>query len=287
MVEPIMTVLQPRSDDRDEIGEAFGAIALAAGLAIMETRQSSFRTRRKSDDSPVTEADERAEEIILARLATLLPGVPVIAEESVSRGQTPAIPAAFILVDPLDGTREFLAGYNDFTVNIALVRNGAPVAGAVFAPAMDRLWFSGRDAFCAPAHPGDPMPRREDWLPVRARRAPPRDLVALVSRSHLDDRSLDALSRLPVGERRPMGSSIKFCLIAEGEGDIYPRFGPTMEWDTAAGDAILRAAGGMVLGEDGAPLRYGRAARRFYNDGFIAWGDPAAAAAFEAGGVKL
>ena len=282
-----MTVLQPINEHRDEIGEAFGAIALAAGLAIMETRQSSFRTRRKSDDSPVTEADERAEEIILARLAALLPGVPVIAEEAVSRGEAPAIPAAFILVDPLDGTREFLAGYNDFTVNIALVSDGAPVAGAVFAPAMERLWFSGRQAFCAPAHPGEALPQPENRLLIRARHAPPRDLVALISRSHLDDRSLDALARLPVGERRPMGSSIKFCLIAEGEADIYPRFGPTMEWDTAAGDAILRAAGGMVLGEDGAPLRYGRAARRFYNDGFIAWGDPAAAAAVEARGVKL
>ena len=282
-----MTVLQPINEHRDEIGEAFGAIALAAGLAIMETRQSSFRTRRKSDDSPVTEADERAEEIILARLAARLPGVPVIAEEAVSRGEAPAIPAAFILVDPLDGTREFLAGYNDFTVNIALVSDGAPVAGAVFAPAMERLWFSGRQAFCAPAHPGEALPQPENRLLIRARHAPPRDLVALISRSHLDDRSLDALARLPVGERRPMGSSIKFCLIAEGEADIYPRFGPTMEWDTAAGDAILRAAGGMVLGEDGAPLRYGRAARRFYNDGFIAWGDPAAAAAVEARGVKL
>ena len=211
----------------------------------------------------------------------------MVAEESVSRGSAPAIPAAFILVDPLDGTREFLAGYNDFTVNIALVRDGAPVAGAVFAPAMERLWFSGRQAFCAPAHPGEALPQPENRLLLRARHAPPRDLVALISRSHLDDRSLDALARLPVGERRPMGSSIKYCLIAEGEADIYPRFGPTMEWDTAAGDAILRAAGGMVLGEDGAPLRYGRAARRFYNDGFIAWGDPAAAAAFEAGGVKL
>ena len=172
-------------------------------------------------------------------------------------------------------------------MNIALVRDGAPVAGAVFAPAMERLWFSGRQAFCAPAHPGEALPQPENRLLLRARHAPPRDLVALISRSHLDDRSLDALARLPVGERRPMGSSIKFCLIAEGEADIYPRFGPTMEWDTAAGDAILRAAGGMVLGEDGAPLRYGRAARRFYNDGFIAWGDPAAAAAVEARGVKL
>ena len=287
MVDPVMNVLQHRGDDRDEIGEAFGAIALTAGLAIMETRQSSFRTRRKSDESPVTEADERAEEIILERLASLLPGVPVIAEESVSRGSIPATPAAFILVDPLDGTREFLAGHNDFTVNIALVRDGAPVAGAVFAPAMDRHWFSGREAFCAPAHPGDALPPGEDRRLIRARRAPSRDLVALISRSHLDDRSLDALARLPVAERRPMGSSIKFCLIAEGEADIYPRFGPTMEWDTAAGDAILRAAGGMVLGEDGAPLRYGRATRRFYNDGFIAWGDPAAAAAVEASGVKL
>jgi 3'(2'), 5'-bisphosphate nucleotidase len=262
-----------RTKNENEIGEAFASIALAAGQVIVDVRRDGFTARQKADRSPVTEADERAEAIILAELSKLLPDTPVIAEECVSRGDVACVAREFILVDPLDGTREFLAGHDDFTVNIALIRDGAPVAGVVFAPALDRLWVAGREAFALAAKAGGELPGRDAWKRSRSRRAPDSGLVALISRSHLDGRAVRELERLPVAERRPMGSSIKFCLIAEGEADIYPRFGPTMEWDTAAGDAVLRAAGGAIVGEDGAPLHYGRADREFRNGGFNAWGD--------------
>ena len=224
----------------------------------------------------MTEADERAEAIILQALSNILPGTPAIAEECVSRGLVPAIADEFVLVDPLDGTREFLGGHDDFTVNIALIRGGAPVAGVVFAPALGRLWIAGSNAYACDVPAGAALPGRLARRGIQVRPAPEAGLVALISRSHLDARSVEVLSRLPIAERRPMGSSVKFCVIAEGGADIYPRFGPTMEWDTAAGDAVLRAAGGACLGEDGAPMQYGRSERKFHNGGFVAWGDPAA-----------
>jgi 3'(2'), 5'-bisphosphate nucleotidase len=260
-------------DGHKGLSEAFAEIALVAGRSILDVRGEGFTARQKADFSPVTEADERAELIILELLARLLPDIPVIAEECVSRGEVAAIAGRFILVDPLDGTREFLAGHNDFTVNIALIDAGAPIAGVVFAPALERLWVAGREAFAVRAQAGSALPDRRQWREIKARPAPDQGLVALISRSHMDARTLDELAMLPVAEKRPMGSSVKFCLIAEGEADIYPRFGPTMEWDTAAGDAVLRAAGGAVLGEDERPMRYGREGRDFRNGGFIAWGD--------------
>ncbi len=268
-----MTESSPPHHDSNEIAEAFAAIALVAGQAILDVRRNGFSARQKADASPVTEADERAEAIILDALALLTPNIPVIAEECVSRGEIPAIAEEFILVDPLDGTREFLGGYNDFTVNIALIRVGAPVAGVVFAPALGRIWIAGREAFVASVEPGAPLPAHASRRKIHSRPAPASGLVALVSRSHLDPKAVEELSRLPIAERRPMGSSVKFCVIAEGEADIYPRFGPTMEWDTAAGDAVLRAAGGACLGEDGEPMQYGRNGRAFHNGGFVAWGD--------------
>ncbi len=264
------------NDDADKLGEAFGAIAMEAGAAILDARRRGTVARLKPDASPVTDADERAEDIVLRRLACLLPAVPVVAEESVARGSTPEIGREFILVDPLDGTREFIAGRDDFTVNIALVRQGAPVAAAVYAPARDQLWYSGRHAYAS----NSAARGRGAARVIRSRPAPENGLVALISRVHLDAGAVDILARLPVAERLPMGSSLKFCVIAEGGADIYPRFGPTMEWDTAAGDAILRAAGGVCLGEGGEPLTYGEATSGFRNGGFLAWGDPDAARRF-------
>ena len=184
----------------------------------------------------------------------------------------------FILVDPLDGTREFIARNGEFTVNVALVERGQPIAGAVYAPALERLWFAGERAFACAAPVGADLPPPR--LGGRCALAPrPPALTALASRSHGDPATEAFLAGLPIADRRSAGSSLKFCVIAEGEGDVYPRFGPTMEWDTAAGDAVLRAAGGVVLAVEGGPLVYGKIAAGLRNGGFVAWGDPRAGGA--------
>ena len=182
-------------------------------------------------------------------------------------------------MDPLDGTREFLAGNGEFTINVALIESGAPIAGAVYAPAIGRLWVGGDTAFACEARLGAELPDEGSRRRIQTRRAPA-SLVALVSRSHLDPKSDSFLKGLPIGETRFAGSSLKFCLIAEGLGDVYPRFAPTMEWDTAAGDAVLRAAGGAVLDPSGRPLLYGKAESGLRNGPFIAWGDATAAKQF-------
>jgi 3'(2'), 5'-bisphosphate nucleotidase len=183
----------------------------------------------------------------------------------------------FFLVDPLDGTREFIARNGEFTVNVALIDAGVPIAGAVYAPAIGKLWFGGTSAFLCEVPVGEALPEPSAWRPISARAAPAK-LAALASRSHADPATEAFLSQLPIGERKSAGSSLKFCVIAEGAADVYPRFAPTMEWDTAAGDAVLRAAGGIVLAMDGAPLAYGKYAAALRNGGFVAWGDPALAA---------
>jgi len=180
----------------------------------------------------------------------------------------------FFLVDPLDGTREFLKGNGEFTVNVALVRDGAPVAGAVYAPAQDLLWVGGERAWTCSVPLGGAVPTLR--RPLQTRPAPER-LTALASRSHRDAETEAFLLRLPIEELTSAGSSLKFCVLAEGKADVYPRFGPTMEWDTAAGDAVLRAAGGTVLGADGAPFTYGKIGSGLKNGAFVAWGDRAAA----------
>jgi 3'(2'),5'-bisphosphate nucleotidase len=234
--------------------------------------------RQKPDSSPVCDADEAAEQIIVAGLQTHFAHLPVIAEEAASHGAPSAIGGAFFLVDPLDGTREFLNGSQDFTVNIALIVDGAPRAGVVYAPRLSRLWVgsdldpAGPLAIAGDAEPGQEPPALEAMTPVRARAPKAGELAALISRSHLDARSQAFLDSQGVSARTAMGSSLKFCLLAEGQADVYPRFGPTMEWDTAAGDAVLRAAGGLVVDEDGRPLSYGHPELGFRNPCFIAWG---------------
>jgi 3'(2'),5'-bisphosphate nucleotidase len=182
----------------------------------------------------------------------------------------------FFLVDPLDGTREFLKRNGEFTVNIALVRLGAPVAGAVYAPALARLWVGGESAWTCDVEVGGMLPAEADRRHIATRLAPEK-LVALASRSHRDPETEAFLSRIPLGDVTSAGSSLKFCVVAEGNADVYPRFGPTMEWDTAAGDAVLRAAGGIVLQRDGSPFVYGKAEAGLRNGAFVAWGDPEAA----------
>lgn len=261
---------------RDEIALFLAKATLAAGPAVMEEYERGCTVASKEDGSPVTSADHRAEAIICECLAKIVPTLPVCAEESMAAGAKAQVAERFLLVDPLDGTREFLANNGEFTINVALIERGAPIAGAVYAPAIGRLWVGGEAAFTCEAPAGAELPDQGSRRRIHTRAAPT-SLVAFASRSHLDAESDSFLKRLPVGETRFAGSSLKFCLIAEGLGDVYPRFAPTMEWDTAAGDAVLRAAGGGVLDPSGRPLLYGKAERGLRNGPFIAWGDAAAA----------
>jgi 3'(2'), 5'-bisphosphate nucleotidase len=225
----------PADLTRPALLEDLTAIASRAAAAILRVQAAGISVRNKSDASPVTQADEASEAIILDGLARVMPGVAVVSEEAAGLKAETALPDTFILVDPLDGTREFVAGRDEYTVNIAVVHRGRPVAGIVGAPALDIVWR------------------------------------ALVSRSHPDPATEQWLHRLPKVERMVCGSSVKFCRIAEGKADIYPRLGPVSEWDIAAGDAVLSAAGGIVLMPEGEVLRYGRVDRNLKVPAFIAW----------------
>ena len=245
--------------------------AQRAGGAIMAVYAKGFDVRDKADASPVTMADEAAERIILEDLAEIAPGVPVVAEESVAGGKVPVVAERFFLVDPLDGTKEFISHRDEFTVNIALIENGEPVLGVVLAPARRELFWGDVRAGRAghlDAEPDGTMPLM--GAPLRARSAPPQGLVAVASRSHRSPETETFLANYPVSEFRSIGSSLKFCLLAAGQADIYPRLGPTMEWDTAAGQAVLVAAGGRVTTLEGEPFRYGKPG--FRNGHFVAWG---------------
>jgi len=242
-----------------------------AGGAIMAVYATDFAVQGKADESPVTAADEAAEKIILADLALIAPGVPVIAEESVAAGKVPAIAECFFLVDPLDGTREFVARRDEFTVNVALIENGEPVLGVVFAPARRELYWGDVKAGKAghiDADPDGTMPSLGNA--IHARHAPAGGVTAVASRSHRTPETDAFLANYNVVEFRSIGSSLKFCLVATGEADLYPRIGPTMEWDTAAGHAVLHAAGGRVTGLAGEPFRYGKPG--FRNGNFLAQG---------------
>ena len=270
--------MQNPKEDPDALAQFFAELCVGAGAIAMELfRKGDIETRFKGDESPVTQADERIEALLLEELAERLPRLPVIAEESAARGAVPAQQGVFLLVDPLDGTREFIAGRPEFTVNVAFVEDGAPTAGAVYAPALSELWFAGSKAYWTSAAPGGRLPPRAAWRLLRARARPKDGLTALVSRSHLNAETEAFLAREHVTRRIDAGSSLKFCRLAEGAADVYPRFGPTMEWDTAAGDAVLRAAGGATLTPLGAALRYGKTAENYRNGPFIAYGDPASA----------
>jgi 3'(2'),5'-bisphosphate nucleotidase len=263
MTEPSFT--------EETLSGALCSLALQAGAAAMQIYARDFETRFKGDASPVTEADRIAEEIILAGLTAFAPEIPVLAEESAAAGHIPgSLGRRFFLVDPLDGTREFVSKTGEFTVNIALIEDGRPVYGVVYAPAIDRLYAGGRGgAWAADVKDGEIGPRTA----ISARQAPMGGLVAVASRSHRSPETDDFLNRLTVSDFTAAGSSLKFCLVAEGKADIYPRFGRTMEWDTAAGQAVLEAAGGrVVIHPGGEPLTYGKKARGFDNPHFIAWG---------------
>lgn len=262
------------SNDRLARG-LFGPV-LAAGRLQLELRRAGIVTEQKADQSPVTEADRASEHLLTEALGRIAPGIPIIAEEAVAAGHIPETNGTLFLIDPLDGTREYIRGGDDFTVNVALVVEGQPTFGVVYAPARQWLCLTLAPDRAAETRidPASPVDFDEvTWTPMHVRPAPDRP-VAVASRSHrsaAEDRWLDDAG---ITERSSIGSSLKFCLIARGDADVYPRFGPINEWDTAAGHAILLAAGGRVETPDGAPWRYGDSARRYLARPFIAWGGP-------------
>jgi len=255
-----------------DLPAALRRIAENAGAAILDVYEGrvAVEARQKADETPVTAADDAAEAVILAALRELTPDIPVVSEEAAAAGHIPDISGGrFWLVDPLDGTREFLSRNGEFTVNIALIEAGRPAAGVVHAPALKKTWVGAGPGTARTAEGSGPP------VPIRTRPQPASGAVVVASRRHGDAAALDRfLAGHKVGARVDAGSSLKFCLVAAGEADLYPRFGRTMEWDTAAGHAVLLAAGGSVDRADtGAPLTYGKAG--FENPYFIARGLPA------------
>jgi 3'(2'), 5'-bisphosphate nucleotidase len=264
-----------------KLAESLTGIALAACAAILEVDFRDAGTRRKADASPVTLADEAAQAAILQGLGRLLPHLPVASEEAACQWQGTA-PHEFLLVDPLDGTAEFVAGRLEYTVNIALVRAGVPVAGVIAAPALGVIFRGAADhgAERLSFSPGRPAAGTGEASAIHTRPWPANERVAAVSRSHYDGASAAFIERLAPVKPVEYGSALKFCRLAEGAVDVYPRLAPTCEWDVAAGYAVVAAAGGVVMAPDGGPLRFGRLREDFRVPAFIAWGDPAAARRF-------
>jgi 3'(2'), 5'-bisphosphate nucleotidase len=251
------------------------SVAQQAGVAILDIYRSAPNVRYKTDHSPVTDADHAAEAIIVEALAKLMPGIPVIAEEQAAAGRIPAIDGPFFLVDPIDGTKEFLKGNGEFTVNIALIIKAIPIFGLIYAPDKSDCYLTlepGRAVRCAlhPAH-SPSLHQDVDFLPLTGEAAAGRPLTAIVSRSHPRPEALAFLERLGDPRKLLLGSSLKFGVLARGEADVYPRFGPTSEWDTAAGHALVDATGGCVVTTGGKPLLYGKKESGFTNPAFIAW----------------
>lgn len=256
-------------DEFDTLARLFGLIAVRAGDAIMSARSGACRPDYKADGSPVTAADLASDEIIRDCLHRNVPDISVVTEETCT-GASPPNAHRFVLVDPLDGTKEFIQGKDEFTVNIALIEAGNPVAGAVYAPALHQLYLGGTNAYKLDTRSNDGTLSFSKMHSIAVRPAPSEGWRAVVSRSHLDAATKAWVERHGITDLRPAGSSLKFCVIAEGEADVYPRLAPTMEWDTAAGHAVLLAAGGAVTDLDGRPMHYGKPGYR--NGEFIAWG---------------
>lgn len=253
---------------RAELIVALADLAVEAGAAIMKIYESDFAVKSKGENDPVTEADVAAEAIIIAGLKELTPDIPIVAEELAAAGQlppgNPAAWSSFWLVDPLDGTKEFIKRNGEFTVNIALIEEGIPVLGVVHTPA--KGWtHTGHGLGTARVQKQGLPPQA-----IKVRPVPPGGLTVVASRSHRDKATDEFLADYPVAQMTPAGSSLKFCLVAEGLADLYPRLGPTMEWDTAAGHAVVLSAGGTVTTLEGAALSYGKP--EFRNPKFIVRG---------------
>lgn len=257
--------------DLSDFASRLVPVVRAAGDLIMDIYRTDFEVATKSDASPVTEADERAEALILAELkkldrghGPLLQNIPIIAEEAVAAGEIPEVAGTFWLVDPLDGTKEFVSKNGEFTVNIALIDGGVPVLGLVYAPALNQLYvgIKGEGAYLEDA---------SGKHSLQTRKPPEEGLTVVASRSHGDVQALEEfLAGRRVARTVAAGSSLKLCLVAAGEADVYPRLGRTMEWDIAAGHAVLSAAGGVLTELDGQPFLYGKP--EFANPHFVAWG---------------
>ncbi len=252
------------------------AIVAHACAEICAVSPATVGQRIKPDQSPVTAADEASEAVILQGLANLLPGVLVISEESADSQQMSGLDGSFLIVDPLDGTREFLANRDEFTVNLAIITHGVPIAGIIAAPKRGRIW---RGIVGGKAERLRLLSNGADQAEtIQTRKWPGQKAIAAVSRSHFDATTGAFLASLGPIASHASGSAIKFCQIAEGAADVYPRLATTCEWDVAAGQALVAAAGGVVTSPEGSPLAYGRAAVDFRVPAFVAWGDPSKAA---------
>ncbi|HTS41232.1 MAG TPA: 3'(2'),5'-bisphosphate nucleotidase CysQ [Xanthobacteraceae bacterium] len=254
-------------------------LASKAAAAILALDRSALTQRIKSDLSPVTAADDVAQSVILETLPRLLPGIPIVSEEAGGAAQKIDCGTTFILVDPLDGTREYLAGRDEFTVNIAIVSRGRPAVGCIAAPMHGLMWrgIVGHGAERLELPMGSDASACQRRTKICTRQAPEQDMIVAISRSHFEAETEHFLRHFPRARRAPCGSSLKFCRIAEGSTDLYPRLAPTHEWDIAAGHAILAAAGGTVVTPTGEPLCYGRSEDNFLVSGFVAIGDCVAA----------
>jgi len=248
-----------------------------AAAVVKRFQGGTVDSRLKSDRSPVTAADEASQAVILDGLGKILPGILVISEEADKPDRTSALPSLFLLVDPLDGTREFIAGRDEFTVNVAIVADRVPVWGCIAAPLLDRVWRGGTGigAERLDLEAGADVAASRRTL-IMTHRMPESDMVIAVSRSHLDAQTQLFIKRFPAARCIAFGSSLKFCRVAEGSVDLYPRLAPTSEWDIAAGHAIVTGAGGVVVEPAGDPLVYGQNVRDFRVPAFVALGDPAA-----------
>ena len=251
-----------------KICETFRSLALTSGEVIMDVyNNSKFEVLLKSDDSPVTIADKKADEVISKGLKKYFPEVPIVTEEQVKSHTLSA--SVFFIVDPLDGTKEFIKRRGDFTVNIALVVNGEPIRGIVYAPARQRLFYTDENGEAVEEMAYFSVSKKGLVKKIKTAFSNNTALKVVASKSHRDKKTDEYISKYRCKEIVSAGSSLKFCLIASGEADLYPRFGPTMEWDTAAGHAILSAAGGSVLqAEDKQPMKYGKP--HYKNPFFIA-----------------
>jgi 3'(2'), 5'-bisphosphate nucleotidase len=252
--------------------EALTRAVARAGTATLAAR-SNLTVRIKADHSPVTDADERSQAVLLEATARLMPGVAAVAEEMASPPSR--LGEVFVLIDPLDGTKEYISGSSEYTVNLGIVRNRTPLAGILAVPACGLIYrgIVGIGAERLAMTPDGTVASPAGVSAIAVRAAPRGALMAAVSRSHLDDATVALLDCIGVAGRVPCGSALKFCRVAEGLADIYPRLGTTCEWDVAAGHALVEAAGGSVTLPDGSALEYGEAARNFRIAAFIAWGD--------------
>lgn len=266
--------MMPACDAR-LIDDLTTVVSQAAGV-VLGARTQTLKPRIKADQSPVTAADEASQAVILDGLARLLPGVPAISEEDAGSAERQVVGTDFLLVDPLDGTRELLAGRDEFTINVALVHAGSPAIGIVAAPALGLIWrtAAGSGAERLRLAPGAPVDATAERTPIKTRHPGAGGIVAAVSRSHMDPATEGFLAQIPHATRLVCGSAIKFCRVAEGAADLYPRLAPTYQWDVAAGHAVLAAAGGAVTTPQRSPLLYRPQTEGLLVPGFIAWGSP-------------